>query len=123
MRTTSVYKWTGDSSCSRTGGYGRAESGRVVECSCYTRVGHAKKFYFVPLQGVISWFWTELYSLLWCAVKRNSPASTFCGSYDVMRGADPNINLLPFPIPLFPLSMVEAQVTISAFAAVTSRVV
>ena len=23
-----------------------------------------------------------------------------------MRGADPNINLLPFPIPLFPLSMV-----------------
>ena len=47
MRTTSVYKWTGDSSCSRTGGYGRAESGRVVECSCYTRVGHAKKFYIV----------------------------------------------------------------------------
>ena len=24
-------------------GYGRAKSGRVVECSCYTRVGHAKK--------------------------------------------------------------------------------
>ena len=67
-------------------GYGRAESGRVVECSCYTRVGHAKKFYFVPLQGVISWFWTELYSLLWCAVKRKkrSGLAHSADSYDVM---------------------------------------
>ena len=29
-------------------------------------------------------------------------------SYDVMRGTDPNIyKFLPFPIPLFPLSMLE----------------
>ena len=112
MRTTSVYKWTGDSSCSRTGGYGRAESGRVVECSCYTRVEHAKKFYFVPLQAVTSWFWTELYSLR-CKKKRKETVrlAHSADSYDVMRGADPNINLLPIPIPLFPLSMMNMSHT------------